>query len=180
MKKFIKITGNIIFYIVLISLLLITLIMAKATKNGQAPSFLGYKIYSVLTGSMSPTIESGGLIIVKEVSPKSIRQGDVITFKSVSTNNVTTHRVVDIDTDDGIKFITKGDANNVQDTNPVDSSLLIGKVVKFIPYAGSVAMFIQKNMFLIIAGLIMAFIIFMAIVRIIKSGIKNKKLKTAN
>lgn len=180
MKKFIKILGNIIFYMVLISLLLVTLIMGKASKTSQAPSFLGYKVYSVLTGSMSPTIEPGGLIIIKEVSPQSVKEGDVITFGSANTENITTHRVIDIENSDGIKFVTKGDANNVQDPNPVESSLLIGKVVKFIPYAGSVAMFIQENMFLIIAGLIVSFIIFMLIANIIKLGTKNKKLKTAN
>lgn len=180
MKKFIKIMGNVVFYIILISLLLITLIMGKATKTGQAPSFLGYKVYSVLTGSMSPTIEQGGLVIIKETSPQGVKKGDVITFGSASTENVTTHRVIDIENSDGIKFVTKGDANNVEDPNPVDSSLLIGKVVKFIPYAGSIAMFIQENMFLIIAGLIVAFIIFMLIAKIIKLGTKNTKLKTAN
>lgn len=180
MKKFIKIIGNIIFYVILISLLLVTLIMGKASKTGQAPSFLGYKVYSVLTGSMNPTIEPGGLIIIKEVSAQNVKEGDVITFGSASTDNVTTHRVIGIENNNGIKFITKGDANNVQDPNPVDSKLLIGKVVKFIPYAGSVAMFIQENMFLIIAELIIVFIIFILIGKIIKLGIENKKLKTAN
>lgn len=96
---------------------------------------------------MSPTIKVGGLIIVKEVSPQNIQEGDVITFRSSSTDNVTTHRVIDIENANGIKFVTKGDANNVQDPNPIDSSFLVGKVVKFIPYLGAVAMFIQKYAF---------------------------------
>ena len=97
MKKLINMLGNIMFYTVLIFLLLITLIMGRASKTGQAPSFLGYKVYNVLTGSMSPTIKVGGLIIVKEVSPQNIQEGDVITFRSSSTDNVTTHRVIDIE-----------------------------------------------------------------------------------
>ena len=161
MKKLINMLGNIMFYTVLIFLLLITLIMGRASKTGQAPSFLGYKVYNVLTGSMSPTIKVGGLI----------------TFRSSSTDNVTTHRVIDIENVNEIRFVTKGDANNVQDPNPVDSSFLVGKVVKFIPYLGAVAMFIQKNMLLMIGGLIIIFIIFMLITKITKVQTRNKKLK---
>ena len=177
MKKLINMLGNIMFYTVLIFLLLITLIMGRASKTEQAPSFLGYKVYNVLTGSMSPTIKVGGLIIVKEVSPQNIQEGDVITFRSSSTDNVTTHRVIDIENVNGIKFVTKGDANNVQDPNPIDSSFLVGKVVKFIPYLGAVAIFIQKNMLLMIGGLIIIFVIFMLITKITKVQTRNKKLK---
>ena len=68
----------------------------------------------------------------------------------------------------------------MQDPNPIDSSFLVGKVVKFIPYLGAVAMFIQKNMLLMIGGLIIIFIIFMLITKITKVQTRNKKLKIAD
>ncbi len=40
---------------------------------------LGYQMYTVLSGSMSPAIETGSIAVVKPVAPESIQVGDVIT-----------------------------------------------------------------------------------------------------
>ena len=83
---------------------------------------------------MSPTININDLVIVKEVKPEEIEVNDIITFGSTNSDNITTHRVKEIiNENNAIKYVTQGDANNVEDPSPVQSDVLIGKVVKRLP-----------------------------------------------
>lgn len=155
-NKSLKIIGNILFYTILISLLSISFIMVKCAKEGKQPTIMGNKFFTVLTGSMEPTIMTGDLIIVKETSPEDIQAGDVITFGSSNSENITTHRVKKvIRENDEIQYITQGDANNVQDPSPIESEVLIGKVVKCVPKLGSIMTWMKSNLTLII-GFILA------------------------
>lgn len=101
------------------------------------PKLFGIRIYGVLTGSMTPVYSIDGVVYVMEKDPEEIQIGDAITFlMGTNTQNVMTHRVVEIK--DGF-FITKGDANNAADPEPVAFERLIGKVVFFIPGFAKVA-----------------------------------------
>lgn len=154
-NKALKIAGNILFYTILICLLSTSFIMVKSVKDGVQPKILGNRFFTVLTGSMEPSIMTGDLIISKEVSPKEIHPGDVITFGSLNSNNITTHRVRRVITEDGKKsYVTQGDANNVEDPNPVPEEVLIGKVVKVIPKLGSIMSWMKSNLVLVIGGLV--------------------------
>ena len=75
-----KLLGNIIFYAVLITLIAISGFSLNSVRKGVQPSFFGYKFFTVLTGSMSPTININDLVIVKEVKPEEIEVNDIITF----------------------------------------------------------------------------------------------------
>lgn len=155
-KKLFKTVGNVFFYAILISLLSISFIMLKSAKEGKQPTIMGHKFFTVMTGSMQPSIMVGDLVIDKEISPEKIKVGDVITFKSQNSENITTHRVKKIIKDGGqIEYITQGDANNVQDQNPVKSNLVIGKVVKCIPKVGNVMLWMKSNLVMIV-GVIFA------------------------
>ena len=159
MKKGIKIFYNILFYDLLTILILFLLLGFFANKSGSGISVGGYRIYDILTGSMSPTIKPGSLVFVKETLPNEVKKNDVITFRSDITNNVTTHRAIDIVNSDGkIEFITKGDANNAQDPVPLDEKLLIGKVIFQVPHLGSFLISLQKNK-LIFIGLLVVIIL---------------------
>lgn len=106
------------------------------------PKLLGISIYGVLTGSMTPAYSVGGVVYVAETEPDEIQVGDVITYGLGSdTEYVMTHRV--IQSEDGY-FITKGDANNVADPEPVTYERLIGKVVFFLPGMAGVAEFVNS------------------------------------
>ena len=88
-------------------------------------NFFGYTYFQVATGSMRDYIKEGDVVIVKINSDYA--EGDVITY--ISGNDFVTHRVVE-KSDDFV--ITKGDNNNTND-NPIDKSLILGKVTKIIP-----------------------------------------------
>lgn len=150
-KKTFEVISDIFFYIFLIFLLIIFISSVRAKKSGEQPSVFGHSFYCVLSGSMEPTIKTGSLIITKEVSTKDIKINDIITFRNNYTENLTTHRVKGIINDDSIKFITQGDANNIKDPSAIDSNLLVGKVVFFIPLLGLIALFIKSNLLILLA-----------------------------
>ena len=102
------------------------------------PKLMGYQTYDVVSGSMEPEIPVGSLVLVKETEPEEILKGDVIAFMSArDTGTVVTHRVVENDAENG-EFITKGDANEQNDMNPVPYGDLIGRVEKHYPVIGGI------------------------------------------
>lgn len=163
-----KLVKDIISYIV-IAIVFIFMVISILSNVG----LFGYKFYDVLTGSMSPTINPGSLIVVKEIDDSEVREGDIITFKGNSTSNLTTHRVVQvIEKDKNIKFQTKGDANDVLDPMLIDGNLLVGKVIFDIPYMGKVMSFINQYRVVIVI-LIIAYLCFGTFYKGAKA-IKNK------
>ncbi len=114
---------------------------------------LGFRVFTVLSGSMQPTYSEGDLLYVKQVDPQEIRVGDPITFIVNENLVVATHRVVRIDGEHQ-RFYTKGDANQIEDSDPVHFNNVIG-VPKFaIPLLGYVSSYIQNppGMYITIAG----------------------------
>ena len=103
---------------------------------------LGFQCYNVISPSMEPEYCVGDLIYVKHTDPAAIKEGDVITFLVNEDLVVGTHRVVRVDRENK-RFYTKGDANDVEDRDPVHYNNVIG-VPKFaIPKLGYVSDFIQ-------------------------------------
>lgn len=157
-KKILKYMGNIVFYIMVVCLVVLSISTIKEKQNHGKNNISGYGVYRVLTGSMSPTIKQGSLVIVKETNPQDIKPSDVITFGSDS-GNLTTHRVVQVENNKNIEFVTKGDANNVIDPMKVSSDNLVGKVVFHIPIVGAFIGFIQQYPIIIVVLLIAGFLI---------------------
>ena len=110
-----------------------------------APHF-GWRFDTVYSGSMEPAIHVGGMVVVRQVDPATIRDGDVITFVSHNkADSYVTHRVVGVTNDDGIRvLLTKGDANDASDEDSVRASDVIGRVRLSVPYAGYAADFLRK------------------------------------
>lgn len=104
---------------------------------------IGFRVFTVISGSMEPTYSVGDLIYVKETKPSEIKVGDPVTFVLNENLTVATHRVTEIDEKN--QFLrTKGDANDYPDATPVHFNNIIG-VPKFsIPLLGYVSDFIQN------------------------------------
>lgn len=122
-----------------------------------APQVVGAEhSYVVVSGSMAPAIGVGETVVVNEVSPKVIHEGDVITFRRGETaeiqqgqagSNLVTHRVVEIvRTDEGRAFKTKGDANEEPDRRLVPTDALVGRVMFSIPHIGHVIAFASTRL----------------------------------
>lgn len=101
--------------------------------------------YVVLSGSMDPAIQPGDAVIVDAVPPEQIEAGDVITFRR-GGEVPTTHRVVEVvRMEGGLEFVTKGDANEDADTEPVPARAVTGRVALTIPLIGHVIVFARSN-----------------------------------
>lgn len=129
---------NWIYYIV-VFLLIVILLNNFMSKSDRIFKVVGFRTYTILSGSMEPKIKTGDLVFVKSISFEDVKKGDIITFKY--EGNVVTHRVID-KKEDG--FITKGDNNNVQDKDVVGEEDLIGKVLFHIPFLGYITVFLSK------------------------------------
>ena len=99
----------------------------KVAKNDYANLF-GYTFFEVATGSMSPTLSIGDVIIV-EIT-KNIEENDIIVYKD--GESIITHRLIKKNEDN---LIAKGDANNSED-KPIQEEMILGKVIKNINKLG--------------------------------------------
>lgn len=110
-------------------------VVVLASVAHAVPALVGAEdSFIVTSNSMSPAIEVGDVIYVYHADAADVEEGDVISFVAGATENrvrtdrVTTHRVVEIQTEDGRQFITKGDANENRDPDPVDGNSVVGRV----------------------------------------------------
>lgn len=120
-----------------IGIILIVIIIALCSML-VLPGMFGYNTYNVISGSMEPEIGIGSLIYVKYEDPEQVAAGDIIAFYDAPSGSaITTHRVVENNTVAG-RFITKGDANEVEDLTPTNYGDFIGVVTLVIPRMGEV------------------------------------------
>ena len=149
--------------------------LAFALNPSPAKSIFGYRMYEVLSGSMTPALRTGELALVQITPPQDIAVGDIVTYAvSPDGTTVVTHRVVDKTTDSEGQtvFSTKGDAT---DTN-VPAAAVIGVVRGHIPIIGYIIGFVRAN-FIASLMLIIAAILVVLAVKNLSAG---KKKKPAN
>ena len=147
----------------------------SAIHPGKTPSIFGFKAMTVLTGSMSPEINPGDLVIVRNIKESNaLKVGDTVTYKN-RDNILITHRVLEVNNSDGLKtYITKGDANPVADVEPVTQGQLEGTYITQIPYLGYIGMFVKTSTGIILLVVIPMLLIFGIEVR---SHFKKSKIK---
>ena len=91
------------------------------------------KPIGIASGSMKPNLNVGDLVFIQKCNANNIEINDVIEYQRNEFSVI--HRVVDKYQKDGETFfITKGDSNSNQDSDPVSEEKLKGKVIGKIPY----------------------------------------------
>ncbi|MEV0355867.1 signal peptidase I [Nocardia sp. NPDC050697] len=114
----------------LVGLLVVTIVL---------PLAVGGHRFTILTGSMRPTYPPGTLVVVRPEEPVELAVGTPITYQLRSgAPEVVTHRIVQIrrNADGEIGFVTRGDANPVDDEQIVRPEQIRGAVWYSIPYLG--------------------------------------------
>jgi signal peptidase len=98
----------------------------------------GLQILAVMSGSMEPTINVGGIVGVRPFPANELQVGDIITFTNPSTPDVPiTHRVMTVENRGGQTLLTtKGDANDSVDAFTTATSRSVGKVEFTLPWLG--------------------------------------------
>ncbi len=165
-KKWYKSVSNwliIVASVILIPILVINIwimIQAKTNKD-EIPSVFGYKPFIVLSGSMEQEIYQGDLVLTKIVDPATLKVNDIIAFRD-QEDTVTTHRIIDIITNEGeTYFITKGDNNNSQDSNLVSFDDVEGIYLFRIPGIGTFMNSLSKptTIIIVLLGITLIFVI---------------------
>ena len=120
LKKFV----SIIITVLLGMMLLINVyqIYARLVLHQELPQLFGWSWAVVVSGSMEDEICVNDLIVVHQ--KEEYQKDDIITFEN--DGSYVTHRIVECQ-EEG--FVTKGDANNAVDSDIVQKSDVVGKVV---------------------------------------------------
>nr|XP_020660552.1 signal peptidase complex catalytic subunit SEC11C isoform X2 [Pogona vitticeps] len=124
----------------------------------QAPALMIWKglivitgsespIVVVLSGSMEPAFHRGDLLFLTNFRDDPIRAGEIVVFKVEGRDIPIVHRVIKVhEKENGnIKFLTKGDNNEVDDRglykegqNWLEKKDVVGRARGFLPYVGMV------------------------------------------
>lgn len=118
---------------------LLALVLGAVTVLVVLPRATHGTALTVLTGSMTPGIPVGSVVIDRPVDPGTLKVGDVATYqKAPGVDEYITHRIVKIDTSTNpATFTFKGDANRGPDITPVPAAAIRGKVWFHVPYLGT-------------------------------------------
>ena len=127
-----KIISSVVTLLLVFSIFLCLSVVVQLLNKGYV-SLFGNSYFRVITGSMEPEIKVGELIHTKKTDMATLKEGEIVSFKSVSSDSygaIITHRIVGISRgSDGILLLTKGDANLSADGEYVTKDNYIGKVV---------------------------------------------------
>jgi len=103
----------------------------------------GGRVYGVQTGSMSPLIVPGDAVIVRPVTPGSLRVGDIIAYRSAAEPAVViSHRLLAVNRQTAT-LTTKGDHNHQADAS-ISEGQVMGRVVAIAPWFGAAASWLRK------------------------------------
>jgi signal peptidase I len=108
------------------------------------------RFFTVLTGSMAPSIPSGSLVISRGISSASVGVGRVILYKDGHSKRVTAHRIIRYR--DG-SYLTQGDANTYPDRYLVQPDDILGEVLVVIHF-GSFLLCSVQLLFILLAGVL--------------------------
>lgn len=152
-KKTLDIIKNVVTWIVValaVAMMIFTIISAT-TLDRNNRSLFGRKMFIVNSDSMKATdFAAGDLILVKEVDPKTLKEGDIISYTSTNTENfgkLVTHKIRKLTTtasgDPG--FITYGTTTGEDDKTVVTYPYIVGKYTGKIPKMGHFFQFLKTT-----------------------------------
>ena len=153
MKKAWKIISTALVWIVVIVavLMMVFTIVSVNTFDRNDRDIFGFRCYIVLSDSMSATdFDAGDLVLVKEVDPKILKEGDIISYTSQNTSNygeTVTHKIRRLTTDANGNpgFVTYGTTTNTDDETVVTYPYILGKYSCHIPKIGLFFQFLKST-----------------------------------
>jgi signal peptidase I len=116
------------------------------------PRPFGFVGSTVVTGSMMPSIQPGDVALVQPIPQYGL--GQVILFPNPAhPEQQTIHRIVEI-RPDGM-LVTKGDANEVRDSTPIDPATVIGVGRILVPGLGLPIVWAVNGYFLLVLATVL-------------------------
>lgn len=152
-KKFDK---SKILNIVVTCIVVLLALNLSTTKSDKIFKLIGFRSYTVLSGSMEPEFYPGDMVITQHKGKADIKVNDIVTYRD-NEGVIITHRIVE-ETDEG--YITKGDNNNVNDAEVLKEENIIGEVKFSIPKIGYVMNLLSDPKAIAIEMILLAVFIF--------------------
>lgn len=131
--------------------MMIFTVVSVLTFDRADRNLFGYKAFIVLSDSMSKTdFDAGDLVLVKEVDPSTLKEGDIIAYSSQSEENygaTVTHKIRRLTTDANGNpgFVTYGTTTDTDDETVVTYPFVLGKYQKHIPKVGTFFRFLKTT-----------------------------------
>lgn len=147
-KKIYGIVSTVAVALLFVFLVVVVAIMLIQRNSGGETSIFGYRLYDVLTDSMSGTIEPGEVIVCKEVDDVGeLEVGDIITFLAPNGNYNETHRIIEIvyNEDGSIDYLrTQGDNSPSADNWQLSPENIKAKYIRKSQFVGGLRSFLSK------------------------------------
>jgi signal peptidase I len=120
----------------------------------------GWRAFDVATGSMKPAIAPGSLVVTHQASVRSLRVGQVVTYRNPAHPDQTiTHRIVGLKANGAVlNVITKGDANRIADP-PFAAGRIVGRVDLTVPGLGATATWLRSPLVALVVVIVPATIV---------------------
>ena len=170
MKKRLEAVRNILSWTLTAAaaVMIIFTIVSLTAADREDRSIFGFRAFIALSDSMSATdFDAGDLVLVKEVDPATLKEGDIIAYisrSSASNGETTTHKIrrLTADEDGEPGFITYGTTTDTDDEGIVTYGDVLGVYRGHIPKVGRFLAFIKTTGGFITCILIPLFLIVLA------------------
>ncbi len=175
--KILKIVKNVIFYLIIISLVALCLFVLISKKNGKPPFFFGYSVMWVKTESMAPEIPQNSYILTQKITAEDVCVNDIITFSSddpAIMGCYNTHRVIGI-IGNNEEFVTKGDNNVSEDKYTAKANSIVAKYIKVMPALSGLGKFLSSPIGMMSASVLMLGAIILLYLPDVYKMLKNKQ-----
>lgn len=165
-KKIYKVAGKMVSVMMLTLMSVLVFFLLQSRITGGAPSIAGYQLYIVLSGSMSPSFETGSVVLIRPLAPSAVQVGDIITYRDAEdSEKIVTHRVMAVLPTEPLSFTTRGDANNANDLIPIPASNLLGRVNYSVPLLGYLLSFVRTGAGILLMVIVPALLIIVSELR---------------
>ena len=130
-------------------------------------SLAGFRPLVEHSGSMSPAIEPGDLLVTRLAPATSIHPGAIVSFNDPALRGrLITHRVIEVEVSRGrVRFITRGDANAVPERWSVAPSATVSVLRARIPWVGGATAWMAEGLDRTLALSLLAFVLSVCLLR---------------
>lgn len=153
MKKALNIAKTIFVWLMvaLAVFMMIFTIVSVTTFDRADRNLFGYKIFIVLSDSMSKTdFNAGDIVFVREVDASTLKEGDIISYVSQNSHNfgeTVTHKIrrLTSDAEGNPGFVTYGTTTDTDDETVVTYPYVLGKYTGHLPKVGAFFQFLKTT-----------------------------------
>ena len=153
MKKALNIAKTIFVWLMvaLAVFMMIFTIVSVTTFDRADRNLFGYKIFIVLSDSMSKTdFNAGDIVFVREVDASTLKEGDIISYASQNSHNfgeTVIHKIrrLTSDAEGNPGFVTYGTTTDTDDETVVTYPYVLGKYTGHLPKVGAFFQFLKTT-----------------------------------